>query len=116
MTAARILIVVDEFIAALSLADGLRGEGFDVIGIAPTGDEAIAMASRLRPDLVVVDIGIQDGRDGIDTAVQICERLDLSIVFLSALSDEDTVRRAKAAGAYGFLTKPLTVAGAAGHH
>jgi two-component system cell cycle sensor histidine kinase/response regulator CckA len=102
-----ILIVEDESIVALDLQVRLEGMGYQVVGVAHTGEEGLRLAEALSPDLVLMDIHLGDGMDGIETATRIRATQDLPIVFLTAYADESTLARAKAAAPYGYLVKPF---------
>ena len=106
MTAARILIVEDEAIVAMDLKLHLEQLGYEVPAMAAGGEEALMLAERLRPDLVLMDISLGAGMDGIEAADQL-QRLGLPVVFLTAFADETTLERAKASGPYGYLLKPF---------
>jgi signal transduction histidine kinase len=104
---ARILVVEDEAIIALDLCMRLRCLGYDVVGHACCADQAFSLASRRRPDLVLMDIMIAGECDGIETAQLLQERFDVGVVYLTAYGDEATVARAGRAKPYGFLLKPV---------
>ncbi|MGA2658614.1 MAG: ATP-binding protein [Verrucomicrobiota bacterium] len=103
----RILVIEDETIVAMDLQRGLKGMGCDVVATAGTGPEAIELAGQHRPDLVLMDIGLQGPMDGIEAGHEIRRRFQLPILFLTARADESTVRRAKAAEPLGYLLKPF---------
>jgi PAS domain S-box-containing protein len=104
---ARLILVEDEMIIAADIQSRLRGTGYDIVGIAATGEGAIAQAGELRPDVVLMDIVLKGEMDGIDAAQQIIERFDIPIIFLTAHTDAATVKRATATASYGFLVKPF---------
>ncbi|MBI3130698.1 MAG: response regulator [Acidobacteria bacterium] len=102
-----ILIVEDETIVALDLKMRVQGLGFTVIGVAHTGEDAIRMNRELSPDLVLMDINLGTGIDGIEAAVQIGAASNTPIVFITAYADPETLSRARAATPYGYLVKPF---------
>ena len=104
---AAILIVEDEQIVALELADRLTRLGHSVVGLAASAEEAIEESRRLRPDLVLMDIKLQGELDGIDAAAAIRKELDTAIVYLTAFADEPTLQRAKVTQPYGYIIKPF---------
>jgi response regulator NasT len=106
--APRILIAEDEALIRLDLAEMLRHEGYDVIGEASDGQEAVDLAERLRPDLVIMDIKMPR-RDGIDAASAIAAEHIAPILVLTAFSQRDLVERARDAGAMAYLVKPFSV-------
>ncbi len=103
----RILIVEDEGIIAQDLQATLTKLGYEVPGIAVVGQEAIEMAAELRPNLVLMDIVLWGGMDGVEAAKHIRERLHIPVIFLTAHSDSATLQRAKVTEPYGYLVKPL---------
>jgi signal transduction histidine kinase len=102
----RILIVEDEGIIALELAQNLRACGFDVVGSAAEGEPAIELAALAQPDLVLMDISIKGPIDGIEAARRMRLQRDVPVVFLTAYGDSATLERAQRAAPYGYLIKP----------
>ena len=103
----RILIVEDDRLVLTGLANGLADRGYVVIKAA-SGEEAVSLAETTRPHLVLMDICLP-GISGIEAAQRILEKLDLPIIFLSALDTEDVVRDAIAAGTLSYLVKPIAI-------
>lgn len=101
----RILIVEDNAIIAMLVDELLCNEGLDVVGVAQDAAEAIDIASREHPDLVLSDIRLPGARDGIDAAVVIKGRENTPVIFLTAASDERTIERARAAQPLAYLDK-----------
>ncbi|HEY1393167.1 MAG TPA: response regulator, partial [Methylibium sp.] len=104
-----ILIVEDEAIVAMDLRAQLQKLGYKICGTAGTASEAKSLVERLKPDLALMDIQLQGPEDGISAAQAICQRHRVPVIFLTAFSDEDTVRRAAGTAAYGYLTKPFQI-------
>lgn len=102
----KILIIEDEALVARELKSRLIQMGCDVVGIA-YGNEGIQLAQRTQPDLLLTDIHLKDGEDGIDMARTIQSERDVPVVFLTAYSDEVTVSRAKEVAPYGYIIKPV---------
>jgi CheY-like chemotaxis protein len=107
MAKAQILVVEDDNITVMELRDRLQSLGYAVSGVASYGEEAIEKAGEMRPDLVLVDIRLKGGMDGIEVAEEIIARFDIPIVYLTALADENTLQRAKLAKHYGYIGKPF---------
>jgi CheY-like chemotaxis protein len=105
--AKRILIVEDEAFVALMEQDLLEGNGYEVVGIAVDASDAVRQAERWRPDLVLMDIRLRAGSDGVAAAVEIRGRFETAILFLSAHFDPSTRDRANAAKPADFLSKPF---------
>jgi two-component system, response regulator PdtaR len=104
----RVLVVEDDFLIAYCSADTLAAAGLAVSGIAATFEEAVALAERERPDLVLMDIRLASERDGIDAAIAIRERFGIRCIFASANIDPENRKRADAAEALGWLPKPYS--------
>ncbi|MFA5908161.1 MAG: PAS domain S-box protein [Vicinamibacterales bacterium] len=107
MTRPRILIVEDEGIIARDIQGQLQALGYEVVGIALTGEDAVALTGTLRPQLVLMDIHLSGAIDGIDAAVEIRQRFSVPSVFLTAYATDDVVERAKRAEPLGYLIKPF---------
>ena len=109
MTATRILVAEDEAIIRLDLAEMLTEAGYDVVGQASNGEQAVIMAKELSPDLVIMDVKMPV-LDGISAAEQIgAERL-CPVVMLTAFSQTELVERARDAGVMAYVVKPFTAA------
>ncbi len=101
------LIAEDEALIRLDLAEMLRDEGYEVVGEAGDGQEAVELAEQLRPpDLVIMDVKMPR-RDGIDAAAEIASKRIAPIVVLTAFSQRDLVEKARDAGAMAYLVKPF---------
>lgn len=101
------MVVEDERPVALEVQETLRSYGFEVGEPIADGDEALGVAGRQRPDLVLIDVGLAGGTGGLALA----ERMRRSanspqVVMLSLPGDEESMRRACAAGASGYVVKP----------
>jgi CheY-like chemotaxis protein len=101
-----ILVVEDERIVARDLQQRLRKLGFTVPEIASSGEEALRIAEQLRPQLILMDIKLAGRVNGLETARQIGERLNIPVMFLSAYDDEETRSASRALNAVDFLNKP----------
>jgi two-component system, response regulator PdtaR len=104
----RVLVAEDEALIRLDLAEMLKDEGYEVIGQAGDGQEAVEMAEELKPDLVIMDVKMPR-RDGIDAAAEIASKRIAPIVILTAFSQRDLVERARDAGAMAYLVKPFSI-------
>lgn len=101
-----VLIVEDEGVVALSLKAALTKMSYHVVGIAVTGNEAIALAVEHKPDVILMDIHIKGDMDGIQTTEKLGEKTDIPVIFLTAYADDETVRRAIKTGSHSYLVKP----------
>ncbi|MCE5249053.1 response regulator [bacterium] len=102
----RILLVEDEILVAENMKRSFIRNGYEVPSIAVTGEEAIRFAGQDKPDLVLMDIVLTGQMDGIEAADKIRELYKIPVVFLTAYSDEETLKRAKITEPFGYLTKP----------
>ncbi|MCL5035900.1 MAG: response regulator [Chloroflexi bacterium] len=102
-----ILVVEDESIIAKDIETTLNNLGYKALGFASRGKEAIKQAEEFQPDLVMMDIVLKGGMDGIEAAEEIRSRFNIPVIYLSAYSDENTLQRAKITEPFGFLLKPL---------
>ena len=109
MAAIRILVAEDNDLVALTLEEQLKSLGYDVIAVAHTGAEAIDLASRLTPDMIIMDIRMPE-IEGTEAAARINAQRPTPILMLTAYTDRETIRRAEAAGALGYLVKPVNEA------
>ncbi|MGL5059020.1 MAG: putative bifunctional diguanylate cyclase/phosphodiesterase [Microcoleus sp.] len=107
MSNKKILIVEDESIIAEDIADSLTALGYQVTEIVSSGEEAIQSATRVQPDLVLMDINLQGEIDGITAAEQIRSRCQIPVVYLTAYADENTLRRVNATKPFGYIVKPF---------
>jgi DNA-binding NarL/FixJ family response regulator len=106
--APRILVVEDDFFVALDVEHWMREAGYEVVGIAASADDAIALARDTRPDLAIVDIRILGPKDGVETAIDLYSQFGVRSVFASAQSDTLTRKRAQPAQPLGWLSKPYS--------
>lgn len=104
-----ILVVEDERIVALEMRMTLGRMGHRVCGHAPSGEEALQACDRERPDLVLMDIMLEGGLDGIETARILRERHGIPVIYCTAYTDADTLRRALDTKPCGFLSKPVDI-------
>jgi CheY-like chemotaxis protein len=103
----RALIVEDETLIAEELRERLSRLGFAVIATVDSAEEGVSIATRERPDLILMDIRLRGEKDGAEAARDIRKVLDVPIVYLTAYSDRLTVERAKQTEHDGFILKPF---------
>ncbi len=106
-SSAHILVVEDESIVAMSIKDRLSELGFTGIDIVSSGEEAIKKLDEALPSLILMDVVLKGELDGIETAMIIHSRFDIPIVYLTAYSDLETLKRAKATKPFGYILKPF---------
>jgi PAS domain S-box-containing protein len=101
-----VMIVEDEGVVALELEQCLRQLGYKVPSVVGTGAEAVARAAEIKPDLVLMDIRLKGKMDGIEAAQEIMNCQSIPVVYLTAHSDDATVRRARETAPFGYVLKP----------
>ncbi|MEQ8423227.1 MAG: response regulator, partial [Cyclobacteriaceae bacterium] len=107
MNKVRLLIVEDEMIIANDMKMILESIGYEVCGIARSDDKAIALLSENKPDLVLVDINLGKGMEGIKLGRVINERFEIPFIFCTSYSDTSTLNEAKQVRPSGYLVKPF---------
>jgi len=103
----KILIVEDETLLALSLSLSLQEEGHIITGCVTSGEKALAMIEKDRPDIVLIDIKLDGGMDGIETSWRIRREHALPIVFMTGNTDHGTLQLANELDPVGILRKPI---------
>lgn len=102
----RVVIAEDEAIIRLDLRETLEEEGYEVVGEAGRGDQAIELVRELRPDLVILDIKMP-GVDGLTAARTIAADRICAVLMLTAFSQREIIEEARDAGALAYLVKPF---------
>src|ERR1044071_4826048 len=102
-----IFIVEDESIVAKDIQNNLIKLGYNVLGIANNGKDAIEQIKETNPDVVLMDIMIKGDLTGIEVAEQIRKFVSVPVIFLTAYADESTLSRAKVTEPYGYILKPF---------
>jgi len=107
MASGTVLIVEDQAIVAQDLSYCVGDLGYDVVGIAASGTVAVTKVAQLKPDVVLMDIGLEGDRDGISAAAAIRARFKIPVIFVTSQTDAATVIRAKRTEPAGYVTKPF---------
>lgn len=107
MSNARILIVEDEVFTADQEEAKLIDLGYQVVGKAETGEDAVRLAQETKPDLVLMDIKLRGEMDGIAAAEQIRKELGIAVIYVTAFADEDLLHRARVTEPFGYILKPF---------
>lgn len=107
MHRARILVVEDEELVGLAIRTYLESVGYEVPTVVSSGERAIELTEALEPDLVLMDIRLSGALDGIETAARIKDFYHIPVIYLTAYSDSDTLRKAKVTEPYGYVLKPF---------
>lgn len=107
-TGQRVLLAEDEALIRLDLAEMLTEAGYEVVGQASNGEEAVSLAESLRPDLIIMDVKMPV-MDGLTAAETIGEQRICPVIMLTAFSQKELVERARDAGVMAYIVKPFTV-------
>jgi CheY-like chemotaxis protein len=108
MSVKSIMVVEDENIIALDIKNRLKKLGYNITSVVPSGEEAVRLAGKEKPDLVLMDIVLRGNLDGVKAAQLISKQTRIPIIFLSSFSDEDTLRQAYQVSHHGYLIKPFS--------
>lgn len=108
MEKARVLVVEDQIVIAKSIESMIVNHGMEVIGVCKSGEEALDIAEKQGPDVVIMDIKLEGKMDGIQAAARIHEMHRIPVIYLSDHTDAVTVRKAKTTRPANFLSKPFT--------
>ena len=103
----KILVVEDENVVALEIKKRLLNLGYVVPSVAASGKDAISKAKGFLPDLVLMDIRLKGEMDGIEAAKQIRTEFGIPVIYLTAHSDQETLKRAKQTSPEGYILKPF---------
>ncbi|WP_219107929.1 ANTAR domain-containing response regulator [Austwickia sp. TVS 96-490-7B] len=106
--APRVVVAEDEALIRLDLAEMLDDSGYEVVGQASDGEQAVAMAREQQPDMVILDVKMPV-LDGISAAEIIGKERIAPCIMLTAFSDRDLVERARDAGVMAYVVKPFTI-------
>jgi DNA-binding LytR/AlgR family response regulator len=102
----KILIIEDEPILAMELSDSLEEEGYDVVGTVNNGRKALELFKRQLVDLLLCDITLKGDWDGIQTVQQLTAERPVPVIYLTALTDRETLNRAKQTYPAAYVNKP----------
>ncbi|MBL7825466.1 MAG: response regulator [Saprospiraceae bacterium] len=103
----KILIVEDEMLIGAKISLFLTELGYEVTGLLPRAEEALLHVQENLPDIAVLDVRLKGEMDGIALAELLQKQHNIPVIFLTANSDDDTFRRAKATRPLAFLAKPF---------
>ena len=103
-----VLIVEDDQVTAMELEAMLKERGHRSLAIVSSGEEAIAKVDELEPELLLVDIRLEGEMSGIEAVEKIQETHDIPVIYVTAHSDQDTLREAQSTKPEGYLVKPIS--------
>lgn len=107
MNKTKILIVEDETIVALDIENVLEDLGYMVTDSVDNHDDAILSVKEHVPDIILMDINLENSKNGIETARSIQKIKDIGIIYLTAFADEKTIENALETNPLGYITKPF---------
>jgi DNA-binding NarL/FixJ family response regulator len=107
MTLARILIVEDEPLVALEWKESLEAAGYQIVASVDSADLLLSSVRELKPDLVLMDVRLRSFLDGIDAVSRLRFLSSLPVIYITAYSTPDIVRRAEGTSPAAFLVKPV---------
>ena len=100
-----VVVAEDESVNRMDLVAMLEDNGYEVVGEAANGEEAVELTRKFRPSVVCMDVKMPR-MDGIEAAGIICDENIAPVVMLTAFSQSDLVKKATGAGAMAYVTKP----------
>ncbi len=103
----RVMIVEDESVISLDIKNSLMRLGYDIAGVAASGERALSKIESSRPDLILMDIHLKGEMTGIDVSEQVRSDFQIPIVYLTANADDSTFKEANQTDPYGYLLKPF---------
>lgn len=109
MLKSRIFIIEDDAIEAMDIKINLESMGYEVLGMAGSGEEALQKLSQSKPDLVLIDIVIKGAMNGVEVAHKIKNDFDLPFIYLTSHSEETTMEKAKITEPFGYVIKPFDI-------
>ncbi len=106
-TGKRLLIVEDQELVAMTIASIVRRLNYELVGSAATAERALELAELYQPDVVLMDLQLRGGRDGVETARALSARFSARIVFLTASGDVESIARMRSVSPAGIVLKPF---------
>jgi len=107
MAKQNVLIVEDDEITALNLNMSLQKQGYNVVAMCDNSLEAKSKITSYAPDIVIIDISLQESNDGIELAKAIRKKYTIPFIFLTSYTDDDIIAQAKLTEPYGYIVKPF---------
>jgi len=107
MAKKKIMVVEDEGVTSLRIHKSLKEKGYDIISNVFTGEDAVKITAEEKPDLIIMDIVLDGEMDGIEAAGKIHSEFDIPVVYLTAHSNEEMLKRIKETDPFGYIIKPF---------
>ena len=104
----KIMIVDDDFLICEELHGIVLDLEYEVAGVADSGEAAVEMALEVKPDVILMDIVMNNGMDGIEAAGKILKSIDCAVIFVTGYGDDEILERAKEVKPHGYVLKPYT--------
>jgi signal transduction histidine kinase len=104
----KIMVVEDDSLVGLDIQNNLQDMGYNIPQVYSSASEALNALPDEEPDLVLMDIQLRDGMDGIDAAFIVSNQFNIPVLFLTAYADKEILERARKVGAFGYMVKPFT--------
>ncbi|MGO9390510.1 response regulator [Rhodoblastus sp.] len=104
----RVLIVDDEFLIVMGLSMVIEEMGMEVCASAATADDAVALAQKYRPSIVLMDMRLQGDKDGVDAALEIHETVGSKVIFITGSREQETASRIRMDHPSAVLYKPIS--------
>ncbi|HET6719114.1 MAG TPA: response regulator, partial [Rhodocyclaceae bacterium] len=102
----KLMIVEDERVVAFDLKNQLQSMGYQVQATVASGEQALLRVAEVAPDLVLMDIHLEGGMDGVEAATEINAKHQIPVIYLTAYAEDDTLLRAMDSRPFGYLVKP----------
>jgi|GEM_PF-961601 len=106
-TKPRIFVVEDDVMLSMDIGATLLGFNYEIVGTSSSGEDALKLIESAKPDLILMDIGLSGKLDGVQTAEQLALRIATPVLFLTGITEESTLQRAKLTQPCGYLIKPF---------
>ena len=103
----KVMIVEDESIVAMELTSYVSSLGYEVIGRVSSGEDACKLIAQDVPDVILMDVHIKGDIDGISLAQKVQEKYEVSIIYITAFNDDESIERAIATDPSAYLAKPF---------
>ncbi|MEN4044756.1 MULTISPECIES: response regulator transcription factor [Sulfurimonas] len=103
----KVIIVEDDEITSLNLNMSLQKHGYSVVAMCDNAPMAKSKIATHNPDVIIIDISLQESNDGIELAKTIKEKYDIPFIYLTSYSDDDIIAQAKLTEPYGYIVKPF---------
>jgi len=103
----KIIIVEDDEITSLNLNMSLQKHGYSVVAVCDNVNQAKQKVATHHPDLVIIDISLDESNDGIELAKEIKQKYNIPFIYLTSYSDDDIISQAKLTEPYGYIVKPF---------